>query len=312
MQTALVTGGAGFIGSHLVADLQAQGIRVRVLDDFSVGQRDYLAADTEIIEGDVCDASACQAACEDIDVVYHLAARVAVRSSAEACLEDCETNVLGTLRILEAARRTKVRRVVLASSMAVYSESGPDTRISEDHPAVPLSPYGVGKLAAEHYVRVLCETHGMEPVVLRLFNTYGPRQQYTPYVGVITIFVNRCLQGLPCVIFGDGQQCRDFVAVQDVAHAFYLAGTTPQAAGHTFNIGTGMSTSVATLAEWITDYLDGSIEHAEASDVELRFSVPNITRAKQTLGYLPTRKLKEQIRDVVDAIVAQRRDPPAS
>lgn len=169
MQTALVTGGAGFIGSYLVADLQGQGFRVRVLDDFSVGQRDYLAADTEIIEGDVCDASACQAACKDIDVVYHLAARVAVRSSAEACLEDCETNVLGTLRILEAARQTKVRRVVLASSMAVYSESGSNTRISEDHPAVPLSPYGVGKLAAEHYVRVLCATHGMEPVVLRLF-----------------------------------------------------------------------------------------------------------------------------------------------
>lgn len=308
MQKALVTGGAGFIGSHLVANLQEQGLDVRVLDDFSVGRRDYLTAETEVIEGDVRDAAACLAACQDIDVVYHLAARVAVRSSAEACFEDCDTNVVGTLRLLDAARQSKVRRVVLASSMAVYSESSPNTLIAEDYPAVPLSPYGVGKLAAEHYVRVLCETHGIEHVILRLFNTYGPRQQYTPYVGVITIFVNRCLQGLPCTIFGDGQQCRDFVAVEDVAQAFCLAGTTPQAAGQTFNIGTGDSTSVKTLAEWIIEALGGSIEHAEASSVELRYSVPDITRATQTLGYVPKRQLKDRIRDVVDAIAAQSRD----
>ncbi len=305
MKNVLVTGGAGFIGSHLVALLQENGFRVRVLDDFSIGRRDYLDPGTETIEGDVRNANACREACDGVDIVFHLAARVAIRGSDSAFREDCETNVLGTLSLLDAARQAKIKRFVLASSMAVYSESTPATRVSEDHPTIPLSPYGVGKLAAEHYVRVLCHANQIEPVILRLFNTHGIRQQYSPYVGVLTIFVNRCLEGRPCLIFGDGQQCRDFVAVEDVARALLLGGTVPQAAGHILNVGTGVSTSVETLAKWITDHLHGTIEYTDASPVELRYSVANISQARQVLGYEPSRQLKDEIKNVVDSIVAQ-------
>lgn len=301
MRHALVTGGAGFIGSELVRRLQRQDWKTRVLDDLSTGRIDNLPSGVELLRGDIRDAVTCRAACAGVSHVFHLAARVTVRQSLAEFYADADVNLMGTLSLLRAAGAAGVRRLLFASSMAVYADSPPGTRIGEDHPTRPLSPYGISKLAAESYIRLVAPTLGIDPVILRLFNTYGPGQAFTPYVGVLTIFITRLLKGESCVIHGDGSQRRDFVHRDDVAAAFERAAVEPAVAGGTFNIGTGLGTSVIELAERVrTELGGGRIERGAALAVELRHSVAQIERARAAFGYRPTHNLEGDLPDLID------------
>ena len=296
----LVTGGAGFIGSHLVDALLAAGWQVRVLDNLATGRREQVPAAAEFCEGDIGDPQLARKACQAVDVVYHLAARVSVRDSFEFMVEHNTTNVTGTLTQLRAAAAAGVRRFVLASSMAVYADAEPGTANAESHPTRPLSPYGIAKLAAEEYVLLAAPTFGIEPVVLRFFNTYGPRQVFSPYVGVVTIFITRILQ-LPCTIYGDGEQCRDFVHVSDVVQACLAAGRERAAVGQRINVGSGRGTTVNELAQLIAKVLGAkpNFTHGPEQPGEPRNSVADLTRAKQLLEFAPAAILEERLEQLV-------------
>ena len=218
---------------------------------------------------------------------FHLAARVAIRSSFEFVVPDAVTNFAGTASVLAAAQQSgSVRKFIAASSMAVYSDAPGPTPIKEDHEAVPLSPYGVSKLASERLVHLMCAAESIDSVVLRLFNIYGPGQAYSPYVGVVTIFVNRLLAGQNPIIYGDGEQSRDFVQVQDVVHGF-LQAMDASVSGETFNIGTGVATSVNSVLRALNSLLGTSFpgKHVPAVSGELRYSVADIEKARRSLGF---------------------------
>lgn len=300
---ALVTGGAGFIGSRVVRRLLDRGLEVAVLDDLSMGVRGSVPGEARLVVGDVCRAEDVRAALEGVDAVFHLAARVTVRGSFEAFYEDVRTNVLGTANLLRCLDTRSVRRFVFASSMAVYADSAPGVRVTESHPRDPISPYGVGKLAAERLCAQVLGAEGVPFTALRYFNTYGPGQRFTPYVGVITIFVTRLLRGEPPVIFGEGDQRRDFVHVEDIAAGTVAALDGPPG---TYNLGTGVGTTVRELAELLIEAIDpgASPETAPARPGELRHSVADIGAAAAALGYEPTRELRSGIDAVIEAIRA--------
>jgi UDP-glucose 4-epimerase len=291
----LVTGGAGFLGHHLVAALLRRGREVTVLDDLSTGRAERLPVAVRFVRGDVRDPAAVAEALEDATEVVHLAAVVSVRGSAEDPVRDADVNVLGTLQILEGLARARadgapVGRAVLASSMAVYAEGTAGATLREDAPTAPRSPYGVGKLAAEQYWRLGCARAGVGGVVLRYFNAYGPGQTPSPYVGVITHFAERVRAGAPPVIFGDGLQRRDFVHVDDLVAAT-LAALERDVAGRTLNVGSGRGTTVREVARAVLDALGSPLvpEHAPAREEELREAVADISAARAALGYAPSR-----------------------
>ena len=298
---ALVTGGAGFIGSHVTRELLRRDIAVTVLDDLSTGRREALPSAASLVVGDVRDPGATRAALDGVDAVFHLAAKVSVRGSFEQFYEDVETNVLGTANLLRCLDPQSVRRFVLASSMAVYAESDPGRTVSESHPCHPLSPYGVGKLSAEMLCSHILRQMAIPFTALRYFNTFGPGQRFTPYVGVITIFVTRLLRGEAPILFGDGLQRRDFVHVDDIAAGTVAALDGP--AG-TYNLGTGEGTTVKELAELLVARIDPSVKviSAPAQEGELRHSVADIGEAASKLGYRPRRRLREDIGSVIEAI----------
>ena len=298
---ALVTGGAGFIGSHLTRALLAQGRQVTVLDNLSVGRRDVVPDGARFVHGDLRDEAAVADALRDVDCVFHLAAQVTIRGSFDRFYEDLDTNVMGTARLLRALDPAQVKWFTLASSMAVYADARSPTPIDESHPTQPLSPYGVGKLAAEGVARQILETRGIPFSAVRYFNTFGPGQGYTPYVGVITIFVTRLLRGEGITIFGDGAQQRDFVHVDDI-----VAGTaaTPGCPPGTFNLGTGRGTSLNQLAAMLIDRLSPGLQpdHAPAPAGELRYSVADISAARQALAFVPRRTLQHDLEDVIASV----------
>ena len=299
-QNALVTGGAGFIGSHLCEALVQRGVRTRALDNLSMGRRENLPAGVELLEGDVLDPKLLRQAMEGSDAVFHLAARVSIRASATEFVEDARTNVMGTLGVLRGAAEMKVRKVVFASSMAVYGEAEYSPQ-DENHPARPISPYGVGKLASEQYCLLISRLAGFDAVALRYFNTYGTRQTLTPYVGVITIFVHRLLSGERPIVFGDGEQVRDFVHVGDVAEATVRAMES-QASGVVINLGTGQGTSVGRLAEILVQKLDPSLPPAYGPPPpgEARQSVADTRRCRNLLGFVPPARLEEKLDEVIE------------
>ncbi len=284
----LVTGGAGFIGSRLAARLLAAGSDVVALDDLSTGTQERVPPGARLVVGSILDEGACAEAIEGCDAVAHLAAKVSVRKSVDDFLPDAETNVMGTLSVLRAAQRARVRRIVYASSMAVYADSARPDPIDETHPAVPDSPYGVSKLAGERATILVGRDAGIPAVALRYFNAYGPGQTFTPYVGVVTIFVNRLLRGEPPVVFGDGEQRRDFVHVDDLARATQLA-LESDVEGEVFNAGTGNATSVNEIARELTARLAPGLaaQHGPAVPGELRNSIADISKARKLLGYEP-------------------------
>jgi UDP-glucose 4-epimerase len=289
-ERALVTGGAGFIGHHLARALIARGLAVTVLDDLSIGRRDNVPVEARFVKGDVRDPAALEAALEAVDCVFHEAAMVSVRASLDRFVEDAEVNLIGTLSLLRAMAKARVRSAVLASSMAVYADRPVPEPVSESSSTEPLSAYGIAKLAAERYWLLLCAEAGIRPTVLRYFNTYGPGQSFTPYVGVITIFVNRLLAGEPPVVYGDGEQCRDYVHVDDVVAANLLA-LEREADGRVFNVGTGHGTTVNTIARELIAHLAPGIEplSAPAQPGETRNSIADISRIAAELDFRPSR-----------------------
>jgi UDP-glucose 4-epimerase len=301
---ALVTGGAGFIGSHLARALLASGRAVTVLDNLSVGRREAVPEGARFVHGDIRDASACAEALRDADCVFHLAAQVTIRGSFDRFYEDLDTNVMGTACLLRAVDPARVKWFTLASSMAVYADAAAPVPIDESHPARPLSPYGIGKLAAEGVSRQVLEARGIPFTAVRYFNTFGPGQTYTPYVGVITIFATRLLRGEGITIFGDGEQQRDFVHVDDIA-----AGTmaTPFRAPGTYNLGTGRGTSLNQLAALLIDTLAPGTQPSYAAPQagELRFSIADISAARRALGYRPTREIGRDLDEVIADIQAR-------
>lgn len=306
MTLYLVTGGAGFIGSHLVEALVEHGERVRVLDDFSTGRRENLAAvadHIELLEGDVADPETAERAVSGCDYVLHLAAIASVQASLEEPQTTHRVNVNGTLNVLDAARRAGVRRIVFASSAAVYGDHTV-LPLQEELPPRPLSPYAVHKVAGEMYHRVFHASYGLPTVALRFFNVYGPRQDPTnPYSGVISIFAARIARGERPVIYGDGKQTRDFVYVTDVARAGLLVCEQEAAVGGVFNVAGGRQTNMLQLAAVLNQVLDTSLTptFAPARSGEVRFSQANVSRAREVLGWEAQITLQEGLSRLMQA-----------
>lgn len=294
----LVTGGAGFIGSHLVRWLVRQGHRVRVLDNLSTGKRerlDEMLPDITFRVGDICSFDDVSVAMRGVEMVFHLAALVSVVQSVEQPLLTQETNATGTLHVLEAARQAGVRRVVQMSSSAIY---GPAERLptSEDVVPIPLSPYALTKLAAEQAGQLYTRLYGLETVALRGFNIYGPGQDpQSPYAAVIPRFVAALAAGQQPTIYGDGEQTRDFIFVGDMVRALWMAATTPGIGGLVFNAGCGTTTSVLTLAQVLGAVMGVSVlpRFAPPREGEVRHSCADITRLTAMTGFCPQTSLRE-------------------
>lgn len=296
----LVTGGAGFIGSHLVEALLEKGCSVSVIDNLYMGKRQNVPAEARFFEGDILDASCLARAMEGVDRVVHLAARVAIRDSVDHFFEDARTNLMGTLQVLHHCGKRGVKRFVLASSMAVYGDSQDPTPISESYLQEPISPYGLSKLAAEKYVGLLARQLDLPSICLRYFNVYGPRQTFTPYVGVITIFIRSLQQGRPPIVFGDGNQQRDFVYVGDITRATLLA-LESDVTGEVFNVGSGKGTSVNQIARLLIQKLKPGLEplYAPPQLGEIRHSIADISKIRERLGFRPEGELAEKIDEVI-------------
>jgi UDP-glucose 4-epimerase len=291
-ELCLVTGGAGFIGSHLVEALIAQGQRVRVLDDSSTGLRSNLAhihPAPEVILGDVADPGAVARAMEGVSVVFHLAALASVQISVEAPAETHRVCDTGTLTVLDAARRAKVRRVIYAASASAYGIPAGEVQ-SEADPVQPLSPYAAAKLAGELYMQAFAATFGLETVRLRFFNIFGPRQRAdSPYSGVIAIFAGLLAAGRTPTIFGDGLQSRDFTYVADVVQALLKAATASNVSGQVYNIGAGRRITLLDLIAALNQLLGTTVtpQHGPERAGDIRHSCADIRRARRDLGYEP-------------------------
>ena len=293
MRTALVTGGAGFIGGHLVERLLEGGWRVRVLDNFSTGSLENLDAvlnDVELIEGDVRSLDLCQAASRGVDSIFHLAAIASVASSVADPLLSHEVTLGGTLNMLTAARDQNVRRFIFSSSASVYGNADAvPTR--EDDPIRPQSPYASAKASGELYCRNFWDLYGLETVVLRYFNVFGPRQSaVSGYAAAIPRFVEAVVTGAAPVVYGDGRQTRDFVYVENVVEANILAALAGSISGLTFNIAGGQGISLLQLLAEL-ERLAGvplAPEFRSARAGEVRHSLADISRARYVMGYEPS------------------------
>jgi UDP-glucose 4-epimerase len=296
----LITGGAGFIGSHTVAAARSAGLAVRVLDDLSAGRRENLPADVELVVGDVADAACVRQAVAGCDAIVHLAALVSVPQSLDAPVETFRINTKGTALLLEAARHAGVRRFVLASTCAVYGDL--PGRKDEAAPPAPLVPYAASKLMAEEWVQVYTRAFGLEGVILRFFNVYGPRQRAdSPYSGVLARWCAAVATGEPCRVFGDGSQTRDFVSVHDVARANLLAATgAAWTWGDVYNVATGHSASLNEILAALQLVAPGRVarryEAGRAGDI--LHSAGDSSRLQQ-VGWRPTVTLEEGLREVL-------------
>jgi UDP-glucose 4-epimerase len=292
LSRVLVTGGAGFIGSHLVDALVAEGCDVVVLDDLSSGSLSNLEHVKDKItfyKGDIQDQKLLMEAAKNCEVIFHQAAMVSVTKTVDNPVDSAFINDMGTLIVLDAGRKNKVKRVVLASSSAVYGDD-PLLPKHENMPLKPMSPYAVQKLTGELYARIYHDLYGLETVCLRYFNVYGPRQDpSSPYSGVISIFMTRAVSKKPPLIYGDGKQYRDFVFVKDVVKANLLAATEDDAAGQIFNIGTGKHVSIKSLWDMISLFSGLKIEpeYIPSRPGDILESVASIEQAKSALGFEP-------------------------
>lgn len=304
----LVTGGAGFIGCHVVGLLASRGHQVSVFDDLSAGSRENVPSSACLLTGDILDPSALERALAAMrpDVVVHLAAQVNVRVSLRDPALDARVNVEGSLRVIGAGIRHGVRRFLFASSGGAVYGTQDYYPADEEHPARPESPYGLAKLTVERYLEMLASLHRFEAVSLRLSNVYGPRQDPRGEAGVIAIFTQRLIDGETPVIFGDGLQTRDYVYVGDVAEAFAAAMEGPPG---TYNVGTGVETSVRDILAMIARAVgrDGSPRFDKAIPGELRRSCLQIEKARQELGWFPKVTLSEGILRTVQHFMANPR-----
>jgi nucleoside-diphosphate-sugar epimerase len=287
----LITGGAGFIGSHLAEALVKEGHTVRILDNFRTGKKKNLAAvrgKVEILKGDIRDRRAVQSAVRGVDYVLHHAAMVSVTESVERPEETLDVNVNGTLNVLQAAKKAQVRRVVLASSCAIYGAGRLPAK--EDQAPLPLSPYAASKLAGESLALSFFYSYGLPVTCLRYFNVFGPRQDpNSPYSGVIAIFVSRTISGEGVIIFGDGRQTRDFIYVADVVRANLLACTSDRAVGHVLNIGTGRGRNLLNLYSELSSLnkVKVPLAFAAARPGDIYHSRSDPSRARRLLDFHP-------------------------
>jgi UDP-glucose 4-epimerase len=299
----LVTGGAGFIGSNLTRRLLASGARVTVVDNFSTGRRDHLPASPhlEIVDADLCHFDRLDTLTGAADYVFHLAAQVGNIKSIDAPVRDAETNVLGTVRMLEACRDSRLKRFVYSSSSAIFGEAD-RLPIDEEHPVQPVSFYALSKLTGERYARLAAEILTIPTVCLRYFNVYGLPMELNEYTGVISIFLRRLAEQQPLVIYGDGTQVRDFIYVDDVVQANLRAAVRGRP-GAVYNIGTGQSTSVRELAEILMELTArrAPIEHAGFRAGEVRRSTADIARARRELGFSPAYDMRAGLRSLLAA-----------
>lgn len=302
----LVTGGAGFIGSHTVERLIREGHHVCVLDDFSSGSMENLSHVAgcdrlTIVEGDIRDRDRVIRQAGGVDGIFHLAALVSVQESISHPEQSFDVNVLGSVNVLAAARHAGVKRVVLAGSAAVYGDN-PDLPLRESAPEKPMSPYGFDKLSAERACAMYCELYGLQVVVLRYFNVFGPRQNASsPYSGVISVFVDRIRNGEPIVIYGDGRQTRDFVHVHDVARANHLAMLREHGGFRALNIASGTATSVGKLADAIMRVAGRkvSVRYDAPRPMDIRRSLADAGAATREIGFTAEVSLERGLRDLL-------------
>lgn len=305
MAKYLVTGGAGFIGSHIVTALVERGDEVRVLDNFCTGKRENLAhfaGQVEVVEGDLLSADAVDAAAEGVEVVYHQAALASVPRSVNRPLDTHAACATGTLHVLDSARRLGVRRVVYAGSSSAYGNQPFMSKREGDLPS-PLSPYAAAKLTGEMYCKAFGATYGLETVVIRYFNVFGPRQDPdSEYSAVIPKFVVAMLAGKQPTVYGDGGQSRDFTFVQNVVAGNLAAADAPSAAGGTFNVACGSQCTLLDLIASINRVLGTSIEpiFVEARVGDVRESLADVAAARQHLGYEPVVDFDEGLRRSIE------------
>jgi UDP-glucose 4-epimerase len=304
---ALVAGGAGFIGSHIVDSLlQEHYVEVTVLDNLYTGRLENMVHHKEnknfhFVKGDVRDLDTVKNLVRNVDAVFNEAAIVSVPHSLENPLLANEVNVNGTLNLLEACLNSNVKRFVQASSASIYGDTETQP-LNEEMPPKPVSPYAVSEMAAENYTKVFSKVYGLPTVCLRYFNVYGPRQTYSLYSGVITIFINQLLRNQPPIILSDGKQTRDFVYVEDVVEANMLALKSKNASGEVFNIATGIATKINQIVQILQQNMSKTglqpiYEKSRPGDI--RHSCASIEKAKNILGYNPKFSIEEGLSKLV-------------
>ncbi len=307
----LITGGAGFIGSHIAERFVSEGHEVVIVDNLSTGRLENIAGFADKVSfhrGDIRNQALLNELAAGCDLIYHEAAVVSVPYSVDYPQETHDVNIQGTLNVLLAARDQKVKRLVFACSAAIYGED-PELPKRETMAAAPIAPYGIEKITSEYYCNVFNKLYGVETVALRYFNVFGPRQDpRSPYSGVISIFVDRVLAKKTPMIFGDGGQYRDFVFVENVVQANYLAGTVKNAAGGVYNVGLGEKTTLNDLLAMlgrIAGY-DVKADYAEARAGDIRESVADVSKIKGELGYDPKVGVEEGLRALLEYEKTQR------
>lgn len=300
MQRVLITGGLGQVGSYLVDALYEEA-QITVLDNYSSTTREAVPQGVNVIKGDVRDRIAADLV-EQNDIVIHTAAQISVTASMEDPLFDAQSNVFGTLNLLEAARRSSVSRFIYISSAAVYGDpvSAP---VAESHPQEPLSPYGVSKLSGEKYCMMYHKAFGLPSCCIRPFNIYSPRQDPgNPYSGVISRFIEKAKAGEGPVIFGDGTQTRDFISVHDIVDIIMLLLKKEDACGHVFNAGTGNSITVNELASLVLEIFDAdvAVQYMPERPGDIKYSCSDISKARTILGFEPKVSLREGLMEFTE------------
>jgi UDP-glucose 4-epimerase len=307
LSRVLVTGGAGFIGSHLVDRLLREDLEVTAFDDLSTGKQSNIEHNLNnknyaFLKGDIRDRESVNKALDGVEAIFHEAALVSVDSSLKNPLVTNDVNVNGTLNVLQACVDSDVKSLVFASSSSVYgnSEMLPNR---EDISLNPISPYAVSKLAAESYVRVFCQVYGLQTICLRYFNVYGPRQTSGPYSGVISIFTESLLNNRHITVFGDGEQTRDFINVRDVVEANICALVSDRAVGEVFNVASGHATTINELVknlQKITNTVGSKVIYAEPRQGDIKHSYADISKAEKLLNYKPKVKLFDGLAELVE------------
>jgi len=299
----LITGGAGFIGSHIAEALLKKNYEVRILDNFSTGEKENIKGiKAEVIEGSITDKKTVDEAMKGIDYLFHQAAQVSVADSVKNPARTWDINIKGTKLVLNAAVKNKVKKVIIASSAAVYGDD-PQLPKREEMKPQPISPYGNSKLMNEYMAENEHRINGLNAICLRYFNVYGPRQSpKSEYAGVISKFIEKMTKGERPKIYGDGEQTRDFVYVEDVVNANILAMENEKVKSGIFNIATGKETSINELVRTINEILGKNIQpiYEPAREGDIKRSVADITKAKRKLGYEPKYKLKDGLKKTIE------------
>lgn len=298
-ERALVTGGAGFIGSHVTERLVQLGKEVTLVDSLRTGRKENISREVRFVRGDITDLEEVRANLRDVDVVFHAAAQTSTPKSVEDPLLDFRINALGTLNVLRAALDSEVKKVVYCSTAAVFGQPR-YLPVDEKHPFEPISPYGASKLAGELYCLAFYRTYGLRTVSLRFFNVYGPRENLETTLDEVALYLSSAMRNRAITVLGDGNQSRDFVYVKDIARALLLAADSKSAEGRAFNIGTGVETSINDLVDTIERVTGRKavVRHKPWRKGDIHRSFADISKARTILGFSPRYTLKDGIQEL--------------